>query len=689
MTDFPWRRRVLESLFPALLAPLQLGLFGPHTLYSTNEAEFSAGFAAFAIHLALPMLIAAGALLGLGLLVPAKLFRTYVALLFAFGLLLWIQGNFLVPDYGPLDGSAIDWEAHDARTPFEITMWIAVPLLALLAARRVYPAAVFGSRVLVGLQALLLAVTAVQAEAPRRWRGQSEAMFELSRDRNVFHLVLDSFQSDAFLHLVETERPKIDRGFPGFVFFADHAGAFPTTMVSIPAMLTGTVYRNEAPLQEYTHRHFDKGSLFRTLREHQYRVDSITELGYDSTSATRFFRMPRPYVGYDEYTRFAAWQLADLALFRHLPHVARPAIYNDQEWRLQTLFGGRSHETAQRRYHSVNGEVVLADFTRRMTPVIDGPVYKFLHVGIPHPPVTLNERCEFIPPARHLAREGYAGQTRCAVTRVEAFLDRLRELKLYDNSLIVISSDHGVRLPPRQFAGDREVPGAPLSEIAGRAMALLIVKPPHSTGPLRVSYAPTAITDIPATVLDGLGLPASLPGEPALKLDEGARRERAFANYPWEDGGWDQAYFQYMDVFRLNGRLRDGTSWALAESVYAPGTDVSARARGLEDPHRSRTGVVYRWSDPTFFLHAPPGARGFEMAVRSIAPMPQEITVRVGSEIIDRVKLTRQQWTTLRHSVPQGSESGLWVEFRVDPAWRPNRRGRLERGIQTRDLTWF
>ena len=69
--------------------------------------------------------------------------------------------------------------------------------------------------------------------------------------------------------------------------------------------------------------------------------------------------------------------------------------------------------------------------------------------------------------------------------------------------------------------------------------------------------------------------------------------------------------------------------------------------------------------------------------------MPQEITVRVGSEIIGRVKLTRQQWTTLRHSVPQGSESGLWVEFRVDPAWRPNRRGRLERGIQTRDLTWF
>jgi arylsulfatase A-like enzyme len=66
---------------------------------------------------------------------------------------------------------------------------------------------------------------------------------------------------------------------------------------------------------------------------------------------------------------------------------------------------------------------------------------------------------------------------------VGALLDRLRELGLYDSSLIVISSDHGVALPPEGFPGARDVFGSPLSEVAGSALALLVVKPPNSAGP--------------------------------------------------------------------------------------------------------------------------------------------------------------------------------------------------------------
>ena len=77
---------------------------------------------------------------------------------------------------------------------------------------------------------------------------------------------------------------------------------------------------------------------------------------------------------------------------------------------------------------------------------------------------------------------------------------------LYDSSLIVISSDHGVALPPEGFTGDRDVFGGPLSEISGSALALLVVKPPRATGPVRISEAPSAISDIPATIVDTLGL---------------------------------------------------------------------------------------------------------------------------------------------------------------------------------------
>ena len=99
-------------------------------------------------------------------------------------------------------------------------------------------------------------------------------------------------------------------------------------------------------------------------------------------------------MSYDDYTRFAGWQLADLSVFRHAPHLLRPWIYNDQSWRLQSLFGPL--DTSARRHHPVNGAIVLDEFARRMTPATEQPLYKYIHVGIPHRPVAVNASCEFI-----------------------------------------------------------------------------------------------------------------------------------------------------------------------------------------------------------------------------------------------------------------------------------------------------
>ena len=302
--------------------------------------------------------------------------------------------------------------------------------------------------------------------------GPSDSMFDLSRTKNVIHIVLDGFQSDVFDDILRDDRERLDKSFSGAVFFADHAGAFPTTIASIPAMLTGdTSYRNEQPLQSYFRDRFEDGSLFKSLRAAGYRVDNITAWQYDNSSETHVYPIPRPYVSYREYARFAAWELADLSLFRHAPHVLREGIYNDQKWRLQQVFGPR--DTSTRRYHSGNGAAVLDEFARRLTPAVDGPLYKFMHIGIPHLPVVLNANCEFIGAVRSPDRAAYKGQARCAVTKVTAILDRLKELGLYDSSLIVISSDHGIGHTSPRFTHDQHVPSGALSRLAGKALALL------------------------------------------------------------------------------------------------------------------------------------------------------------------------------------------------------------------------
>ena len=183
-------------------------------------------------------------------------------------------------------------------------------------------------------------------------------------------------------------------------------------MVSIPAMFTGTLYRQQRPLPRYVREHFDGGSLFKSLRASGYRVDNISEIPYDMRSASNTYRMRRPHVSYAEYVQFAGWQLADLSVFRHAPHILRPAIYNNQAWRLQTMLG--PGDTTGRRHFPVNGAAILQELAERLTPAVDQPLYKFIHVGIPHRPVSIDADCDYFEGLRP-TRDNYKAQTRCAV----------------------------------------------------------------------------------------------------------------------------------------------------------------------------------------------------------------------------------------------------------------------------------
>jgi hypothetical protein len=685
MMDGNWRGRLKDVVAPALLVVLPLCLFGPYTIFSGNEAEFSAPFWV----LVRPLLFAgvgiAATLIVVGLVLPLELFRSYVVLLFSVGLVIWIQGNLLVADYGAFTGSAIDWTTESWRNPYEIALWIAVPVLSVAAAKYVVRVAPFASGVLAALQAAALITSVVRADSatPARWQGPTESMFELSRTRNVLHIVLDAFQADVFGEILAEERPLLDRSLSGAVFFANHTGAFPTTIASMPAMLTGKVYRNDRPLQRYMRDILKEASIFKSLRASGYRVDAASGMYHGSEAATNYVRLQRPYVSYDEYIQFTAWQLADLSLFRHAPHILRPLIHNDESWRLQAVFG--PGDTSTRRHHSVNGAVVLYEFAKNMRPTTDEPVSKYIHVGIPHRPVVVNGNCEFIGVVR-ATRAAYKEQARCALKRVAQILDRLKDAGVYDKTFVVISSDHGIGSAPPQFVNNRKTPMGEVARIAGNAMALLVVKPLNSNGPVRVSRAPTTITDIPATILHGVGVAQNLPGEPALKLPEDAARVRPWAFYDWERDDWGQNYFPTLDIIEINGPVLDGNNWTLTDTLYEPNAGEAARTRGLYDVHRSRSGVEYRWSMPDIFFHVPADARFFEIKIRSVAPKPQTVTVSAGDQLLGKVTLDDQSWVPIKYALPPPQNPAAhWVHINADPPWRAPGAARVL-GVQTRDI---
>ena len=108
----------------------------------------------------------------------------------------------------------------------------------------------------------------------------------------------------------------------------------------------------------------------------------------------------------------------------------------------------------------------------------------------------------------------------------------------------------------------------------------------------------------------------------------------------------------------------------------------------MYEPQRSSSGIVYRWTRPISYLHAPKTARGFEMAIRSVAAQPQTVTIKIGDRVLESLTLSDHSWVTIRHRLePSTDPAGQWIVMVVDPPWRV--RGDPRRlGVMTRDLKW-
>ena len=389
------------------------------------------------------------------------------------------------------------------------------------------------------------------------------------------HIVLDGFQGDVFGEIVEDDEA-LRRELEGFVFFADHAGAFRTTNMSIPAMLTGIAYRNEVPIDDFLAEQYTGRSLIAALAKHGYEVDFTSIIHkYLQGPITNPYRLPKPYVNYQDHLRASLAQLFDVSLFRHAPDLLKRRIYNDEAWFLQRQdWFFQSVSVASRIHHASNGVAFMRDLVERMEVSGRPPVYKLIHVGMPHAPVVLDDECGFIGVQR-MSREGFVNQSRCALKAVVELLDKLRELGIYDTSLILLTSDHGSGAESPDFALDgNEPPGGLTREftnMVGHAQALLVVKPPGALGALTISSAPSSITDIPATILDMVNLPPEFPGESVFRLDQGQSREREYADYVWSGNpDWRLSYLPTLEVYSIRGPLLRTSSWSHVRTIPPP-----------------------------------------------------------------------------------------------------------------------
>ncbi|NBD95384.1 MAG: sulfatase-like hydrolase/transferase, partial [Gammaproteobacteria bacterium] len=492
----------------AMLPAVGLCVFAPLGILQTNAGEFDSTPPAL-----VPVLLLTGFGLGavlalVGHALPRAWRLRWTSLLFVGGLLFWLQGAFLMHDYGVLDGRGMRFEGFGVLVSADLLLWLAALASALVFAPRLAPIAGFGATVFIVLQALPLAAFLLSFEGEPKADGPliPPNVLEYSSTRNIVHVVFDNFQTDVFEQIVDEQGWR--ERFDGFTLFGNNLAVAPHTSLAVPAIFSGRPFDGRLPADEYYQQAIADGFHTRLLN-HGMAVNLLPLMSMREGGFTHYFEPPRMY-GVTERQRLLqeAVKLIDVALFRQLPHMVRPWVYNDNRWRLSRLLpftrGGKGYQ--HRRF--------LADYIAGIRISGEGPAYHYVHIWSPHPPFTTLADGRPARAALANTRENYLNEAGPTVALMIDWIERLKMLGIYDDSLVIFQSDHGGGYEP--------------DFMPTRSLALLAVKPPGQSGPMRVSDSPSTVADVAATVLDEAGIDDPAFSGPSLFSLSEADRVRRF-----------------------------------------------------------------------------------------------------------------------------------------------------------------
>ena len=678
--------KLILVLPPAILIISNLFIFGPATIYSGNISEFDVGLTDMLTYYAVPIAILLLIFLGIGILVSRRYLSLYVSLVFTIGILLWIQGNFFVWKHGPIGIVDIDWSKYVWRGWVDGTLWVLLLIAACLFCKQIYKAAALASIILVSLQLVYLVFMSVQK--PEIWKEKDkfslpisppEEIFQFSSKQNVIQVILDEFQSTVFQEIID-EDADYYTVLEGFTFFKETTGSFPTTLMSIPAILSGQIYKNDIPIHYFKDTVYKGRTITNVLYDSGYEVDFAVPMDwYHKGDSSNCYHIPVPYgVSKQEHKQASAALMLNLVLFRYAPSFLKKAIYERQIW-LPTISltkGDRQHWEAGRHFAH---KAFLQHLIDNMSVNRNTPVYKFIHLTTTHWPAVLNKDCEYAGQILPWTWENIKIQAKCSFDHFMNFLNKLKLLGIYESSFIILHADHGYWLIPDSASQlnlndlDRQLDGyftnskEYFAKIVCSALPLLAIKPPYSKGPLRISCAQTSLTDIPATITSILNLNDKFNGRSVFEINSKVERERGFHYYDRLNGKGDD-YFERMDEFIIKGSVFDKASWQFIrhlspESSYQTtnvdfGTNEARRFlhtgwSGNESNSKEQT--AYSWAlgnSASIFLSLPK-----DEAVRLTANVktlkfnkPQYVTVKVDNKEITTWELS-PNWVWEKHSI--------------------------------------
>jgi len=407
----------------------------------------------------------------------------------------------------------------------------------------------------------------------------NDAILGFSREgKNIVVFMLDMF-TGGYVQTIFEEVPRLQSIYDGFVWYPNTLAVANLTNASIPAMLGGPAF---APGS--TNADTSRILLTDTIvHSYDFMIDTMQNAGYSSAFVNPSFyyhgfagdcrKMIQKNVLCAQSHQYSAyWQniqmmnnpsstngaegklLTMVALFKAMPFVYKNYIYDEGDWLIV-----KKTEIMQNAFrHAVNHWGFLDLMPDISNADAQGNTFKYIQNKVTHLPYAMSEEC--VPLQDRYPDPSSGDNTRnknpyysakCAMVAIADFLSWLQENGIYDNTKIILVSDHGnaASVSVMQPKG-----GGELGSIFGMAHALLLVKDFGSRGSLTRDDRFLSNADTPAIICSALGGCEGIEKDPT----QGLPAENRILTIT-RVGGWSWEYLQglYEHMIEWQYEVRD------------------------------------------------------------------------------------------------------------------------------------
>ena len=419
-----------------------LGVYKPLQVFFTNLTEFRFDFVSIIPYILILFVILCALQIVIhticGLFSP-KLAYVSIAVATVCYYAFYIQGNILVKDLPEADGSPVDWSQFRTQNIQSILLWVILGVLILLAAHFLKRNA-FLAMTRISVTAVTAVLFVLLMYLGIRNGGFSHnvslrvttvGLNEFSDDRNFVILIPDMLDSRTFRSLLETKDPDFADVLEDFTYYPDTMSCYPYTRYSVPQILTGKRYIRDRKFEDFYDEAMDASPLMSRMESLGYEITAYDpgEMRYGShperfkNVMVKGFELADP-VGFE-------LDLMRLVFFYHMP-------YQFKKYEPYVIYN-LTHEDEKDLY-SWKDPALWHWLHDNPAKIVETKQFHIVHFEGGHTPYQYTKDLDDVTGTEEAT---YEGNVEAAVTVLSKFIQNMKDAGVYDNSVIMIMSDHG------------------------------------------------------------------------------------------------------------------------------------------------------------------------------------------------------------------------------------------------------